>query len=346
MAVKQYNTNCVRLLLQIALQGNESAIRQVCDDVHLSYLDLENPDCHIEPSVQERLWLRLTQQLDTTNLGLCLGQQLGTTWGGIVNLMAQVSSSLYVVLHGFGQHRELFTNPNYYQAFATVDRGELTYIDITFLDMYAICYPYYCRHTVEGMFVVTLQILQTFSKQPITPVKIDWQHAQPSSLERHQAIFQSPMQFDTGANRLYFRRCDLNRPIVTHNPELYDHLNQIVERSCVGKSSYTWSDRVGAHIRQCLVNQQTIVIEEIADRLNVSIRSLQRKLEQEQTVFGQLVDGIRKELAFQLMGTRNYTIAEIAQLTGYEEPGSFRRAFKRWTGSSPKRFQLATNTFR
>lgn len=345
MDVKQYNANCVRLLLQLALQGNESAIRQVCDDVHLAYQDLENPNHHIDPSVQERLWMRLSRQVDTTHLGLCLGQQVGTSWGGIVNLMAQVSSTLHVVLHSFSQHRELFTDPAYYQTFATVDQDELTYIEVTFPASYSLCYPFYCRHTVEGMFVVTVQILQSFSKRPIAPVKLEWQHAKPASIELHQAIFQAPMQFDTGANRLYFRRTDLNRPIVTRNPELYVHLKRIVEHAGVGKQKSTWADQVRAHVRQCLVNHRAIVIEQVADELNVSVRSLQRKLEQEQTIFGQLVDDVRKDIACQLLGTATYTIAEVARLTGYEEPSSFRRAFKRWTGSTPKRFQPTADAF-
>ena len=74
---------------------------------------------------------------------------------------------------------------------------------------------------------------------------------------------------------------------------------------------------------------------EVARRLHMSERSLQRHLRDEGVRFEALVEGLRRDLAMSYLSDRKMAIAEVAYLLGYSEPSAFHRAFKRWTGTTP-----------
>lgn len=73
----------------------------------------------------------------------------------------------------------------------------------------------------------------------------------------------------------------------------------------------------------------------------MSVRSLQRKLQQSGTSFRQLLDQTREELARQYICDRGADLTEIAFLLGFSEHSAFSRAFKRWTGQTPSDMRRA-----
>jgi len=83
-------------------------------------------------------------------------------------------------------------------------------------------------------------------------------------------------------------------------------------------------------------------ISVIADRLGMSARTLQRKLGADGLTFAEIVDEVRLEAAKAALADHGVSLAEVAFLVGFEEQSSFSRAFKRWTGSSPRDFRSAT----
>ena len=96
-----------------------------------------------------------------------------------------------------------------------------------------------------------------------------------------------------------------------------------------------------------IVNRvRTIVVEElsshaltkqhVSDRLCMSPRSLQMKLAARDTSFQDILDSTRKSLAISYMEQRIISITEAAYLLGFSEVSNFTRAFKRWTGKSPR----------
>jgi AraC-like DNA-binding protein len=74
----------------------------------------------------------------------------------------------------------------------------------------------------------------------------------------------------------------------------------------------------------------------MARALNLSQRSLQRKLSERGTTFRQVVDDTRKQLAEQYLKDSMLSVSEIAYLLGFAEVSSFSRAFRRWTGQAPR----------
>jgi AraC-like DNA-binding protein len=78
---------------------------------------------------------------------------------------------------------------------------------------------------------------------------------------------------------------------------------------------------------------------QIAKRLGVSERTLRRALEEESTSFRVMVEGVRRGRAEQLLAQRRTSIGEIAFLLGFSDASAFSRAFRRWSGKTPKEFR-------
>ena len=75
--------------------------------------------------------------------------------------------------------------------------------------------------------------------------------------------------------------------------------------------------------------------ENVAEALALSLRTLARRLADEGTTYGEVVDQLRKSLATQYLNDPGMSLGQIAWLLGYEGSTSFNHAFKRWTGRSP-----------
>jgi AraC-like DNA-binding protein len=81
--------------------------------------------------------------------------------------------------------------------------------------------------------------------------------------------------------------------------------------------------------------------EDVAKGLHISVRTLQRRLDEHGIVFSDLVDEVRQELAKKHLQAGELTLTEIGFLLGFSEQSSFTRAFKRWTGKTPLEFRRA-----
>ncbi|MEI5996017.1 AraC family transcriptional regulator [Paraburkholderia bengalensis] len=80
-------------------------------------------------------------------------------------------------------------------------------------------------------------------------------------------------------------------------------------------------------------------MEEAADVLSMTPRTLRRHLESEGTTFAQISDDVRCSLATEYLRTTKLSTDDIASLVGFSETSNFRRAFKRWTGKAPSDFR-------
>jgi len=78
---------------------------------------------------------------------------------------------------------------------------------------------------------------------------------------------------------------------------------------------------------------------DIASSVNLSRRSLQRKLRERGVTFSELLDRSRRELGLQYVRDAQHSLNEVAFLLGFAEPGNFSRAFRRWYGKSPSQYR-------
>ncbi len=80
-------------------------------------------------------------------------------------------------------------------------------------------------------------------------------------------------------------------------------------------------------------------LRDMAEKLHLSVRTLNRRLRAASTTYQALLDDIRRQRARELLIERRQRVGDIAALLGYRDPASFGRAFKRWYGTAPGRYR-------
>lgn len=168
----------------------------------------------------------------------------------------------------------------------------------------------------------------------ITPLRLEVtrrvQHR--ALLERH---FGCPVHFSSDRDALVFRSSDLDRPFVTHNEELLRVLGTQLDSELEAQNpGQNVSEQVKQQLRRLLAGRRP-ALQEVAQELGVSPRTLQRRLTDAGITFQQLLEETRRELARRYLKQRAMELNETAFLLGFEDANSFFRAFQAWEGTSP-----------
>lgn len=171
----------------------------------------------------------------------------------------------------------------------------------------------------------------------LAPLEVSFEHGAPASFARHRALFGCPVRFSRPANRVVLSRSTGAMPIVTADAALFDQLGTYVESGFgAGLDSGGLVCVVGGIVASLLPTGDAS-LEAVARPLDLSPRTLQRKLAQADAGFGELLDNARRELAKKyVLGTR-LSMAHIAQLLGYSESAAFTRSYRRWHQVAPRR---------
>ena len=139
---------------------------------------------------------------------------------------------------------------------------------------------------------------------------------------------------------IVFSRQDAERPFLTANPTMWSFFEPNLQRSLIQlDEDATVSEKVKAILLENLP-AGLCTIEDVAQRLAMSKRTLQRLLLEEQTNFKTLLDATRQSLAQHYLEKSSMSTGEISFLLGFQEHNSFNRAFKNWTGNTPQEYRL------
>jgi AraC-like DNA-binding protein len=169
----------------------------------------------------------------------------------------------------------------------------------------------------------------------VDPIHVRLARAQPACFGRLQDFFGCPIDFGGPENSLVFRASDLDAQLPTANPVLLRVNEQVLTDYLARLERSEVTVQVQAKLIQLLPSGE---VEEssIARMLNLSLRSMQRKLKARGVSFRKLLDDTRRQLAEQYLKDSTLSVSEIAYLLGFAEVSSFSRAFKRWTGHAPR----------
>lgn len=183
-------------------------------------------------------------------------------------------------------------------------------------------------------FAFLIELGRRGTGQPITPVRVEFMRAGPKS-DLYRAFFGCPIKYGASRNKLVLKSSDLDRPFPGHNPELLEILTpalaaamgELQARSSIG-------DRVKVVLKRSLASGRP-ELSQVAQDLNMSERTLQRRITDEGKTFRELLSEARQELGRQLLANPTTDIDEVACLLGYRDRSSFYRAFRDWEGLTP-----------
>jgi AraC-like DNA-binding protein len=165
-------------------------------------------------------------------------------------------------------------------------------------------------------------------------------HGRQSDYQDH---FCCHVVFSSYPSRLRFGAALLDTPLPQSDPDSSLYFRQQC-RMLIAKlkhQSYFADD-----VRMLLLAKpgRFPAIGEVAGQLNVSVRTLRRRLNEENCSYRDLLEEVRYQLAKEYLLDTRLPLAEIAELLGYTEPGNFSHAFRRWSGHSPRAYRKAHET--
>jgi len=191
--------------------------------------------------------------------------------------------------------------------------------------------PY--MHAVEALFVVQLARMGTRHRVCPAAVVVPQRPQQPQPFEEFLGV--KLQQGDSGI-RVVFHKDDAERPFMTASSEMWSIFEPELKRRLADlKADAAFADRVQAVLLEAIPSGQ-VGMHQVAKRLAVSSRTLQRRLREEATSYKHVLRSTRERLARHYLRRTHLTATEIAYLLGFDEPTSFFRAFRNWTGASPE----------
>jgi AraC-like DNA-binding protein len=198
------------------------------------------------------------------------------------------------------------------------------------------------RLSNEATIASIAAISREVASAPFRPEAVYFKHGAPASTADHEAYFGCPVHFGTDRDALLVSEATLRTPNVLGDPGLssfFDtHLAAEVEAFDGGG---LLARRVRDYVSKTL-SEGVPVLSEVARDLGMSGRTLQRRLTEQGHSYQALVDASRRQLATRLLRETNYTLMEVAFMTGYSGQSAFTRAFKRWEAQTPRSFRIAS----
>jgi AraC-like DNA-binding protein len=162
-------------------------------------------------------------------------------------------------------------------------------------------------------------------------------HPAPPYVEEYDRIFGVPVVFDSPRNLVLMAGeawMAMKTPLPS--PYVFEVLKERAEALLRAlDATATMRGRVEALLAPVL-HKGAVRMPAAAAKLGVSRATLARRLRNEGTTFDAVLEGLRRRLADDYLGRRRLSVAETSYLLGFSEPAAFSRAYRRWTGGSPR----------
>jgi AraC-like DNA-binding protein len=176
--------------------------------------------------------------------------------------------------------------------------------------------------------------------EPIRLRETHFVFSAPPHHDELQIMFPGKLVFNADRNRLIFNEQYLNRPLVRNDQELQLYLeNYPADIMTIPGSDSTLEAQIERMILQRNPQQLHFPsINKMAAELNLSPQTLHRRLKGSGTSYQEIKDNMRRELAIKKLVKEQLSVLEVSEIVGFSEPRSFTRAFKQWTGLSPRSY--------
>lgn len=184
---------------------------------------------------------------------------------------------------------------------------------------------------VETEMVFIVHIIRTATKSSISPVRATMQKP---VHDKEFLDFLCCEVTESHENALLFNLSDMEKPFVSYNENMWEFFEpELQKRLDEMERDDSFSAKVRSALTELLPGGAG-TIDDVAAKLGISKRTLQRKLTEEDTSFQKQLNGTREILAKHYIRNTDMTSDDIAFLLGYQELNSFLRAFSVWTGMS------------
>ena len=321
------NSNQLQLMVQY-MQQQQIALSDVFDSDQLTLLTnacAGQKVSHI-PAVQFTLMLKkLSTYMRDPAIALSIAQCVNTANLGILGYLLHACDSLGEALVRLLRYGKLIINDMDHVRLEQVGANlELQWPDITVGD----------HLIMEFGMAVMRQFSLQLAGRPLQLNYVHLMHDLVGEVEPYDSFFGCKVYFNQPLNLISFPAANLDIPIEKPDKALLEILQQQAEEALKNLPSVDVFLQQAQRQLMGLCQQGEPNLTQLAERLHLSQRTLQRRLAQYDLSFQQLLDDVRQQLCRQYL-QQQVSLRDIAQLIGYSDQSAFTRAYKRWTGTTP-----------
>ncbi|WP_244506075.1 AraC family transcriptional regulator [Microbulbifer marinus] len=278
--------------------------------------------------VQEQLWLALADAYPDPLLGVKLGRAMHSSQMGLVGYLLMTQKTLGAAIEQLLIYHPLVGEGGQFEL-----RRGAHHADLCYQPNYLRC----AQLRVETVLSACLAQTRSMTGYPFRAQSVQLAYPAPSLAlqQQYQQLLQTPVQFNAPVSAIRFRSQDLEIPLVAADQQVMARLKPEADallRALTNKS-------LQLQVSHLLQQEPQLTREQVASQLCISPRHLGRKLQEENASFRAIQDEVRSHYARQWLLQDDRNNAEIAAALGYCDESAFGKAFRRWTGISPKAYR-------
>jgi AraC-like DNA-binding protein len=194
------------------------------------------------------------------------------------------------------------------------------------------------RVTAEFAMTALLPMLRLFAGDEARPTQVAFAYEAPAYVAEYERIFGGVARFGRAFTEMELPRAWLDKAQLYQSPDLYALLRTQAERT-LGRLER--DAPLSQRIERILANHgsRQLTMDDVARELDMSARSLRRRMLIEGVSYTELVTRNRTNAAKRMLEHPSASIQETAYAMGFASAAGFHRAFKRWTGMTPKQYR-------
>ncbi|MEU3483092.1 AraC family transcriptional regulator [Streptomyces sp. NPDC033754] len=170
--------------------------------------------------------------------------------------------------------------------------------------------------------------------------RVEFAYPEPRHAQEYALLFGAPCVFGARRTAAVFDRADLDAPVLRDAAALQAFLRRAPAGVLVrADHGGTVTGRVRHLIGKALPAEPVPTPQQLADRLSMSPQTLRRRLAAEGTTYQRLRDQVRRDHAIAELSGGRVSIELLSRQLGFSEPSAFHRAFRRWTGETPRAYR-------
>lgn len=197
--------------------------------------------------------------------------------------------------------------------------------------------PYH-HPVTDGVLAFTLAMCRKSFGQDLVPLQVQLIRLEPMDASPIEKFFGCDVSYGFPENAIVFNGDDLRRKLDSANPLVAAAMDDVIRDYLARLDVNDVASRVRQVVASYLVHGEPDK-QIIADALNMSPRTLQRRLEGQNTSVKIIIDETRHQLALDYLGQDHLSVKEVAYSLGFNDASNFSRAFKRWEGTTPKSYR-------
>jgi AraC-like DNA-binding protein len=313
--------HCLPFLRELRADGVD-ARRQLA---LLGIRDLDEPGNL--PLLTQAQWLAFLKLMELLapdpDLGLRAGEHVQVTNMGLFGLLLRSSADGQSALERYFAYRDAV--PGVLDADIAVVEGAIICRPASGSPSTRVFAQYFCASSV------------TCARQlhgVMEPLEVTFRYPQPADMRQHMRVFGDRVRFNAREDAVVYSSENLTRAM-SHQDSL---VAEVLQRHLAAQPSASERQQEDVRVRaRRLIAEQLrrgqAAMPEIARGLGLTERTLRRQLEKLDSSYQSLLDEARRERAMQYL-REGYTGPEVGRKLGFKGASAFRRAFRRWTGSS------------